>query len=88
MYQGPVKAQMVDITSVAREKMVFVNDKEIPIIEDSLSADEILERAGFAPTEYLLYTLDRKTSEEKPTIAKKTLKIENGMRVEAVLKPR
>lgn len=78
---------MVDITSVAREKMVFVNDKEIPIIEDSLTQDEILERAGFAPTEYLLYTLDTKNGKEKPAMAKKTLKIENGMRMQAALKP-
>ncbi|HVX02697.1 MAG TPA: hypothetical protein VHA09_06050 [Nitrososphaera sp.] len=79
---------MVDITSVAREKMVFVNDKEIPVIEESLSTDELLERAGFAPTEYLLYTLDTKNGKEKPVMAKKTLKIENGMRMRVMLKTR
>jgi hypothetical protein len=75
---------MVDLTRVTREKMVFVNDKEIPIIEDSLSAAEILERAGFAPTEYILYFSNSRRSMN----VDKTLKIENGMKMEAVLRAR
>ncbi|AIC16063.1 hypothetical protein [Nitrososphaera viennensis] len=76
---------MVDLTRVTKEKMVFVNGKETPIIEESLTAEEVLERAGFAPTEYALYFSN--DSKEKPVKDdKKILKIENGMKLEAVLK--
>ncbi len=46
---------MVDIKSAATEKMIYVNDREIPVIEDSLTASEMLEKAGFSPMEYVLY---------------------------------
>lgn len=45
---------MVDLPSVLNEKMVHVNDRDIPIMEDVLPAREILERAGFVPGEFEL----------------------------------
>jgi sulfur carrier protein ThiS len=83
---------MIDIKSVATEKMIYVNDREIPIIEDSLTAAEMLEKAGFSPTEYVLYTvsdgngrnIERK---RKPLKDSQRVKIENGARLFAALEP-
>ena len=71
--------------TVQYEKMVHVNDKDIPIAEDSLSASEIMERAGFAPSEYVLYESTGEGSEELPLDKVQTVEIKNNMRLHAVL---
>ncbi len=83
---------MIDIKSVATEKMIYVNDREIPIIEDSLTAEEMLEKAGFSPTEYVLYPVSHGNGrnierKRKPLKDSQRVKIENGARLLAALEP-
>jgi sulfur carrier protein ThiS len=83
---------MVDIKSVATEKMIYLNDREIPVIEDSLTAAEMLEKAGFSPTEYVLYpvsdgSVHNSERKGKPLKDKQRMKVENGARMVAVLEP-
>jgi len=75
---------MVDLPSVQNEKMVHVNDRNVPIIEDVLPAKEILERAGFVPGEFEL----RMPAEEGKRVKEdEQVRIENNMRLDTVLKP-
>lgn len=74
---------MVDLPSVQNEKMVHVNDRDIPIMEDMLQASEILERAGFVPSEFELRIPER----GKRVKENEKVRIENNMRLDAILKP-
>jgi hypothetical protein len=69
-------------------RAVFVNDKELPIIEESLTAAEMLEGTSFSPTEYTLYFSDSNNKKGTPVKDGMILKIENNMKMDAVLKPR
>ena len=48
---------MIDIKSVATEKMIYVNDREIPIIEDSLTAAEMLKQDFHLPSTCCILSL-------------------------------
>lgn len=74
---------MVDLPSVQNEKMVHVNDRDIPIMEDMLQASEILERAGFVPSEFEL----RIPEKGKRVKENEKVRIKNNMRLDAILKP-
>jgi hypothetical protein len=84
--RGPASEPLLGI--VQNEKMVYVNDIGMPILEESLPAGEVLERAGFAPSEYLLRITQSETgSKERVLKAEQLLEIRNNMRATAVLKP-
>ena len=72
-----------DLTGGPGSKMVKVGFKHVPISEDSLTPVQILERAGFDP---LAYELRSSTGE---FLSPQTeLPIKDGMKLDAVVKPR
>lgn len=74
---------------VQNEKMVYINDRGIPIVEDSLTTREIMERAGFLPGEYLLYlSSDQKEPQGKPLKEDQKVQIKNNMHLLVAFKPR
>jgi hypothetical protein len=73
---------MADITGDANSKRVFVSYKEILVSEDSLTAAEILTKAGFNPAAYELSLSD--TGERMNY--DRELKIKDGMKMEASVK--
>lgn len=78
------KYMVEDVTGGPGAKMVTVGFKSIPIREDSLTPVEILEKAGLDPLEYEL----RFPNTREPINSETTLKIENGMKLDAVVKSR
>jgi hypothetical protein len=63
--------------------MVTVGFKHVPISEESLTPVQILERAGLDPLEYEL-----RTSGGEPINPESELAIRDGMKLDAVVKPR
>lgn len=84
---GPLSEQSEPLlTTVQNEKMIYINDRAFPIIEDTLTAREILERTGFAPNEYTLYVVaSDENAKTKPLKVKEKLQIKNNMKLNAVL---
>jgi hypothetical protein len=71
-----------------KEKMIYVNDKMIPVDNDFLTSKQILEAAGFAPEQYNLYIQSGKTSNDYHIIEDKApVEIQNGLQFRAVPKP-
>ena len=76
------------LTTVQNEKMIYINDRAFPIIEDKLTAREILERTGFAPNEYTLYLIATENAKAKPLKEGDRLQIKNDMKLNAILNTR
>lgn len=72
---------------VQNEKMVYINDRSIPIAEDSLTAREIMERAGYLPSEYLLYLSSERGPQGKPLKEGQKVQIRNNMHLTVAFKP-
>jgi hypothetical protein len=71
-----------------KEKMIYVNDKMIPVDNDFLTSNQILETAGFAPEQYSLYIQTGKTPNDYHGVEDKTpVEIQNGLQFRAVPKP-
>lgn len=74
--------------TVQYEKMVYVDDKGIPIAEDSLTAQQIMERAGFASDQYMLYVSPaQQGSKGKPLKEDQKVQIKNNMQLQVIFKP-
>jgi len=73
---------MTDITGAPNSKRVFISYKEISVSEYSLTAAEILTRAGFGPAVFALSFSD--TGER--INYDRELRIEDGMKLQATLK--
>ena len=73
---------MADIKGGLNPKRVFVSNKEISVSEDSLTAAEILTRAGFGPAAFALSFSD--TGER--INYHRELRIKDGMKMEVTLK--
>lgn len=70
------------------EKMIYVNDKMIPIENDFLTSKQILETAGFVPEQYSLYIQTGKTPNDYQGVEDETpIEIQNGLQFRAVPKP-
>ncbi|HVX03417.1 MAG TPA: hypothetical protein VHA09_09720 [Nitrososphaera sp.] len=65
-------------------KRVIVGFKEINVLEKSLSPVQLLERVGLDPLEYEL----RFPNTEEPINSGEILKIKDGMKLDAAVKPR
>jgi hypothetical protein len=76
----------MDISKVQEEKMIYINERGLPIDQDVLRGEEILEVGGFAPNEYDLYLL-QDANKTKQIENRETIKIRNGLRFNAILKP-
>ncbi|MDQ3852920.1 MAG: hypothetical protein M3299_08815 [Thermoproteota archaeon] len=72
-----------------KEKMIYVNDKMIPVDNDFLTSRQILEIAGFAPEQYSLYIQTGKTPNDYHGVEedKTPIEIQNGLQFRAVPKP-
>jgi hypothetical protein len=71
-----------------KEKMIYVNDKMIPVDNDFLTSKQILEVAGFAPEQYRLYIQTGKTPNDYQGVEDKApIEIQNGLQFRAVPKP-
>lgn len=71
-----------------KEKMIYVNDKMIPIENDFLTSKQILEAAGFVPEQYSLYIHTGKTPNDYHGVEDKApIEIQNGLQFRAVPKP-
>jgi hypothetical protein len=73
-----------DITGGPGTKWVTVGFKEIPISQESLTAEELLEKAGLDPLEYEL----RFPSSTRPISSSTEITVEDGMKIDAVIKSR
>jgi hypothetical protein len=73
-----------DVTGGPGAKMVKVGFKDVPVREESLTPVQLLERAGLDPLEFELCF----PGTREPISPYTTLKIENGMKLDAVVKPR
>jgi hypothetical protein len=77
----------MELTKVERENKVYVNDKAIVLDKNIITASELLELAGFSSLAYNVYMiLDRKRNKSKLLGENKKIKIETGMRFDAILK--
>jgi hypothetical protein len=77
----------MELTKVERENKVYVNDKAVVLDKNTITASELLELAGFSSLAYNIYrVLDRKRNKNKLLGENKKIKIETGMRFDAVLK--
>jgi hypothetical protein len=77
----------MELTKVERENKVYVNDKAIVLDKNTITASELLELAGFSSLAYNVYMiLDRKRNKSKLLGENKKIKIETGMRFNAILK--
>ncbi|WP_458744117.1 multiubiquitin domain-containing protein [Candidatus Nitrosocosmicus sp. T] len=77
----------MELTKVERENKVYVNDKAIVLDKNTITASELLELAGFSSLAYNVYMiLDRKRNKSKLLGENKKIKIETGMRFDAILK--
>ncbi len=68
---------------------MYVNDKVIVLVRDTITASELLEIAGFSSLVYDIYLIEqRKKSKKsnKPLIENKKIKIETVMHFTANLK--
>lgn len=72
-----------DLTGGPGTKMVTVSFKHVPVSEESLTSVQLLHRTGFDPLEYEL-----RSSTGEPLSPQQTLKIQDGMKLDAVVKPR
>jgi hypothetical protein len=64
-----------------------VNDKAIVLDKNTITASELLELAGYSSLAYNVYMiLDRKRNKSKLLGENKKIKIETGMRFDAILK--
>jgi len=71
-----------------KEKLIYVNDKMMPVDNDFLTSKQILEAAGFAPEQYSLYVHTGKTPNDYHGVEDKTpIEIQNGLQFRAVPKP-
>ena len=86
---------MIELTKVERENKVYVNDKVIILDKNIITASELLELAGFSSLVYDIYFAkdevkdkEKKSKKKanKPLEENKKLKIETGMRFDAILK--
>ncbi|AIF84258.1 hypothetical protein NTE_02204 [Candidatus Nitrososphaera evergladensis SR1] len=73
-----------DVTDGPSAKNVTVGFKDIPIREEFLTAEQILERAGLDPLEYEL----RFPNTGEQISFERVLKIKDGMKLDAVIKSR
>lgn len=73
-----------DVTGGLGTKRVIVGFKEIPIREESLTPVQLLERAGLDPLEYEL----RFPNAKEPINSGESLRINDGMKLDAAIKPR
>jgi hypothetical protein len=73
-----------DLTGGPGTKKDVVGFKDVPISEDSLTPEKLLERAGLDPMEYELRYPD--TGEPVPW--NRALRIEDGMKLDAAIKNR
>ncbi len=77
----------MELTKVERENKVYVNDKAIVLDKNTITASELLELAGYSSLAYNVYMiLDRKRNKSKLLGENKKIKIETGMRFDAILK--
>lgn len=72
-----------DLTGGLGSKMVTVGFKHVPINEESLTPEQILERAGLDPLEYEL-----RSSAGEPIDPAAVVRIRGGLKLDAVVKPR
>ena len=71
-----------------REKLIFVNDRGIPVEEDFLTSRQILETAGFIPEQYNLYLkTDNSPNDYRGVDDKTPIEVQNGLEFRAVPKP-
>jgi hypothetical protein len=71
-----------------KEKMIYVNDRMIPIENDFLTSKQILVAAGFVPEQYSLYLKTGNTPKDHTEVTDKTpIEIQNGLHFRAVPKP-
>jgi Multiubiquitin len=82
-----IQYNIMELTKVERENKVYVNDKAIVLDKNTITASELLELAGFSSLAYNVYMiLDRKRNKSKLLGENKKIKIETGMRFDAILK--
>lgn len=75
---------VADMTGGPGAKRVTVGFKEIPVREDSLTAVQLLERAGLDPLEYELHM----PTSGHAIASDGIIEIEDGMKLDAKVKPR
>ncbi|MCE7736979.1 MAG: hypothetical protein GPJ54_18990 [Candidatus Heimdallarchaeota archaeon] len=66
------------------DKVIFVNKKQIKIEEDELTGKQILEKAGYDPTQYDLFLINGQSSQKIES--DQTVEIKNGQHFNAILK--
>ena len=66
------------------EKIIFVNKKQIRVIEDKLTGRQILEKAEYDPTQYDLYLVHGQNSQKIEL--DQVVEIKNGLHFNAILK--
>lgn len=67
-----------------KTKEIFVNKKQIRVVEDSLTGRQILERAGFDVNQYDLFLVHGQNSQKiEPD---QSVEIKNGQHYNAILK--
>lgn len=67
-----------------KTKEIFVNKKQIRVVEDSLTGRQILERAGFDVNQYDLFLIHGQNSQKiEPD---QSIEIKNGQHYNAILK--
>ena len=72
-----------DLTGGPGSKMVTVGFKHVPISEESLTSEQILERAGLDPLEDEL-----RSSAGEPIDPAAVVSIQDGLKLDAAVKPR
>ncbi|HEY9406149.1 MAG TPA: hypothetical protein VIP53_01735 [Nitrososphaera sp.] len=82
------------LTAVQKEKLVYVNDRRIPIAEESLTAKELMGRAGYAPDRHTLYVSPGTRAVEKedskigkPVNEEQKVQIKKQYKINIILKP-
>lgn len=66
------------------EKVIFVNKKQIKVVEDVLTGRQILEKAGYSVDQYDLFLVHGQSSKKIEPDEK--VEIKNGMHFNAILK--
>lgn len=75
---------MDDKNSHDHTKIIFVNKKELHVVEDHLTGKEILSRAGFDPNSYDLFLVHGQKSEKIES--DQSVLIKNGEHFNAILR--
>ena len=70
--------------SKIKEQIIFVNKQQIRVLEDKLTGQEILQKAGLDPNQYDLFLVRGQTGEKIES--GQYVDIKNGLHFNAILK--